>query len=615
MSATNLPLEVILLIGKSLSQKDRLACTTVCKAWSEGFTKSLWSTILPATQKAFKKLCDTISSKQGQEGDYSYVKEMIFTTELKPTVKQVELLQKHFKNLNNVILGCDFGDTGFFGKKIDWKPWSKIKSLTVDDRFRESPENMSDFLDVLPLLTCLEDLTFIRPDKNPLSLKEIDEIPNRLPKIKTMLLSCTLGPLSTKDVRHIEELERGKEGVQICLCVTLIDFRWIYYFLRKYRDFGDFNITFPDDIKRKRLYTDQMVQMVKAAGDEVTKDTKSLLVYEREDGPRLNRLLMESLKEAGVTYSDVSFVTPKQFSRYTNGLQLADFFKNIPQDIKKIQVGMGDMEKFILFSEEICSFPVLESLVIETAVCERPEKLLRNCPKLKELNICLPEGCNMDGVLGKSQYGLESLTVPKEWISADILSFFSKRCGKLNRLDLCGVDLVCYPLSDDGSTVINMAKQHFKSVNLSCKDIVLPMKAKEYETDIKKLHLICVVQMNSYKPAPIKRNGKGESLLSNNVVTRDWYHLYSSDRDPDGLYFYSTHNIRRLKKDEVEYAENYFRDFSNKEDRDNGAVEDMATLMEEAFLDKEDWKESLERGFLEFRCASMDKFVSPYMTE
>ncbi|KAL0083426.1 hypothetical protein F4703DRAFT_1794974 [Phycomyces blakesleeanus] len=614
MSASKLSLEIILLVGSFLSKEDRLACTTVCKSWAEGFTKSLWSVILPTTDEAFKSLCNVLSSKEGQNKDYSYVKELVFPADLKPTIKEVELLQKHFKNLQTIILGCDFEGDNCFNKRIDWKPWSKIKSLTINERYRESSEKMSDLLDVLSLMTDLEDFNLLRPDMYPVSLQDVDAIPDRLPNLKTIMLSCNLAQLHAKDIPYLEKVQRGREVIEICVCVTLIDFRWMYYFLRKYKKFGDFNISFPDDIKRKRLHNDEIIHMIKDAKDEVSKDTTYLVVYERTDGPRLNKLLMESLRKAGVTYSHIAYVTPNEVATYTNGLQLSDFFKNVPKDIKEIRVGLTEMENFVLFSEEMCVFPLLESLEIGTAVCECPDQLLRTCPKLKELDIILPSGCTIDLGLSRSQFPLESLTVNAEFISAENLDFFNKRCGKLTKLDLSGVDLVPYPLSDDGSSVVNISRLHLKSLDLSVKEIFLPLSSiKTYEENCVKLHLICVVSMNGYKAGPVKRNGKSESVLSNDVVTRKWYHMYHSDRQPDSMFYYATYNMRKLKEDEVEFVENYYRNFS-KEDIELEGAGDAATLTEDEYFEKENWKDSLERGFLEFRCASVDKFVSPYMT-
>ncbi|OAD73723.1 hypothetical protein PHYBLDRAFT_64677 [Phycomyces blakesleeanus NRRL 1555(-)] len=596
MLASELPFEILSQIASFLSKPDQCNASSVCRAWKRPFNEEFWRWTDIGYEPGFDRSCCLLLDILGNGSNYGQmVRSLSLAEDIEIHCDILWQLQTYLTGLTYISLPEASLTTSCFHHLNRWLTWS-----TTLTRLRFCIHGMgvgvSDFLDLLEYLPRLQWLEYTpeRATHSLFRLEDVETIHTHLKNLDTLILGTELSCLSPQNLELLSTVQPAVAMTFVKFSVNPVDLRWLYYWAIKYPRLRTLEWITRHDFDPVYMFRDE-----------------TLLLFSQQDSPFE---YLRNLRLLGGIYSRILDKT------------LIDLLCNFKIALKNIkyetQVGRNDAQPTLQLIEDIMrsSSNTIEdfSLSLQHPIAN-PRTVPMTfsvCPHLVNLKICgWTTHLGLDLLLDycvavkRLDITVDTLSIDSESslaffqsvhsmtyfrliansVHASVFNYLSKRCKNLQHMELLNVDIVGPQSVENGSMLIDMSFTHFKTLRLNCTNF------HGHTIDLDTPNTLINIL-----------NVQGVSETRHN-----WYHIHSNPSN----YKYTIGDrhrhlrfTRNLGQKHCKLASTYFnsryRLMREEAIQRNGRIE-----FETKYVDKNNWKIDLLRGFTVLSCASIDQFV------
>ncbi|KAL0077790.1 hypothetical protein F4703DRAFT_1881273 [Phycomyces blakesleeanus] len=609
---TNLPFEILSQIAHFVSADYKFSCILTCKAWRYPFQESLLENIEVSSMDTLDNICAIVKDSTG-----NYTPQELITQSLRVTGKtsladwQETRVFKTFPNLKYL----DMGSLSFYDVDIKCTkygpPWESVTSLKFQvspTSWRISNEFILEILRKIPNLQSIDISSDSFYYLIEFDLSQYNSFHIALPKLTSIKARLGLKDIHPNAVPSIPRTLPALYVTNLYLEHTYCSYLWLYYFCYKYPNlrtliwksvhkFG--NIVIEEDDGRKI----SLLRSVKRLFPHL----ETVDFYTEEPTEWSHSIFWNLLCLSDVPIKKLKYKIKSRDSDATCfGMTIERFTRSFSTTLEKISIVGNvyfDVENIVKLECIYC--PNLVSVEInECGVSIALDNLLDNWPALRRLkfsNVHLY--INPESQRESAQHGLRFMVLDNIVASAPVFKYMSFRCRLLQYMSL-SQSQICGPILDEtGSLCIDMSYTNFRLLQLDHVKFYSSEEDISKDTSINLTLLSHSAGNQTLDEAKKKVNANANENRKSTVEHLSWYHLYCELDCP----FDYVPKVRQLSQQEVCTAIKYFEDFQLKDRTNIFEVERSCNGQ----VDKEDWKEDLYRGYVEFRCGHITEYAVP----
>ncbi|KAL0075906.1 hypothetical protein J3Q64DRAFT_1841110 [Phycomyces blakesleeanus] len=644
MLASELPFEILTLIATHLSQKDKLCCMSVCRAWNVPFRDALWDTVDINRKERLEAICNLSTVQQNiYQTQGNRVQALRLKRRIETTDHQLCILQRFFQQIKRLNIELNALTVKDFGRMSDWSLWRSLTDLKMyiprlDDGRRK--KDLVDILSCLPRLVRLDISEHSRFSAHRYTWDTLESIHAHLPRLKYLQLSLPFDPIPANDIKHIKSITPATNISTVRLLGHNVNLGWLYYFAVKYPNVHTLESRL---LQREASWT----------RDIPDNETLRLLSSFQRPFPHLKAVTITQEATPGLQLDLFLEILQRFFGHlksinynlHTTGGSSLD--NDHPQSISDnpILLSSSALEKLVLQVGPISTTPQLRSplrLGVNSRLVELDlnffdtsihlDSVLNDCVSLKRMKLRSGVITLTDHLADRPSssssssssallfaHGLESVELCRAKVDPKVFNYLSFRCRFLNEMILNDVSIPALISKETGSFCLDMSYTHFKNLKLHGVEFyaVDGSNWNEEHPDIdQNIYILTIDRTHSSPIYPhqldIDRHEPSDNYSSNYdnnnqyqnhlpVQKRLWFHHCWGNTKDD------------LKKEvwvlgyaEAQFAEKYFELFSPEKKYIRRTAEEAA--FHSQLVEKRFWKDDLLRGHITLRCGYVGKY-------
>ncbi|KAL0081486.1 hypothetical protein F4703DRAFT_1867147 [Phycomyces blakesleeanus] len=615
-----LPFEILTEISSFMTNRDKLQCTRVCKAWTRPFQDSLWN-ILDLDYTKLANICSTCDLQNNVYQKNGYLVESLAVREFhKLNDQKLYTLQKTFGALRHLSFQQYSLGKQDFGKTADWNLWRSLTELDLfmpDVSLEIRREEMLKILGCLPRLTRLRIVETYMEEVGSYTWQMLESIHAILPRLRNLHTNIPMNRVQPGDIKYIKSITPASLITQLKLIDHNMDIGWLYYFSLKYPNIDS-------------LYS----QVKRCSGSYIERTTNPDEIRQVSSWSynfsRLKTVTMEQRIKSSVD-SDIFWKSLYQIVGSLDHFIYTVWFEDDISDLPQ-----GEVSRSIGFSSNTLrsAHIVIKSkddhqigAQLKFGICPRLVKLevgarhgviqldllLRNCSSLKTFVLrggSVKLNSESEVHAHKQQdYCLEEVSLWSSTVGTNVFEYISTHCKSLSNLSLSYIKVKRMPSddsndSDEKEVVLDMPHTGFNS--LEFKFTHFSLNTDLYST-VERMALVNSSRDTVYLIVLelLGSISNSADISSTNVNVRKPQETRFSQPANGRMWIYyqplvigeeERRCLRQLGEDETEFVENHFGLSKSTE------AEEMSEEIDSNLL------KDLQLGFMRLRCKYIRDF-------
>ncbi|KAL0084608.1 hypothetical protein J3Q64DRAFT_1743430 [Phycomyces blakesleeanus] len=627
----NLPAEILSKIAYYLSLDEKIICSGVCRQWKGVFQLASWDriTINDRNICSFTKWDNTDFPQYKENGEH--VKNIIMTNTgafeedgwklIQFTFPYIRRIYFSYINLCNVLI--DEPDFCLH--------WVFLKTVVLNMGFYYF-SGRNKFFEILSGLPCLRRIKLVANQKDSSSLRmgTFESMQKHLPLLEYISLNARLSRANQTALLTAKDIILGNSVTEFKLTCPNININWLCYFTRKYLNVRKLKLK--TYLVTPAHTTQDTTTPLSAVIPQKFAHLENAYISVRHNENNEQDLLWKSISPSSIPVRRLAYRQGAHDSPCdkpsTDSLQL--WVDNCSKTIEYLDISSFwklDGISHIPFNFQYC--PHLVYLNLSARVSIKLDCLLDNCKALKKIKLKLSKIICDQNTSGSSlSHDVSTISLYFLDIGTEMLNYISCRCRKLRNLGFHTVNITGNLSEETGSLLIDLSYSHLKS--LSFKNTLICLYSNPNEKYILHRTAIC---------CPLYSHSNNQKLCDNisdkaAIATDDkeqfkenqksmWTDRYITESGPE-----SVRNMSRVIESENATITRPYH-FNVQEGRNAktssefksaaGHIDDQTKKTDVCSLDdaeiiclrqvfKEDQKEDLCHGYVEFRLGSLRKF-------
>ncbi|KAI9019978.1 hypothetical protein CLU79DRAFT_836338 [Phycomyces nitens] len=596
MLASELPFEILSQIARFVPKPDQRIASSVCRGWQRPFNEELWRWIDIGYESGLDRLYSLLLGVLEKNPSYGQmVRSLNLAEDIEMRSDILCQLQTYMTGLTYISLPEGSLVTSCFYNMEHWKDWGK--TLT---RLRFCIHGMgvgvSDFLNLLKHLPRLQWLEYApeRATHSLFRLEDVEIIHTHLEHLNTLILGTELSSMSPQDLLSLSNIQPSRTMTFVKFAVNPVDLRWLYYWSIKYPRLRTLEWITRHDFDPVYMFRDETLALFnrQKSSFEYLWNVRLLGgIYSR----MLDKTLIDLLCIFKISLKSIKYETQVGRNDAHPTLQLIkDIMRSSSNTLEDLSLSLQHPianPRTIPMTFSLC--PRLVNLKICGWTTHLGlDLLLDYCTAVKKLDITVdtlsidPVPC---GISHQPVNSLISFRLIANSVHVSVFNYLSRRCKNLQNMELLNVDVVGSQSIQNGRMEIDMSFTHFKTLRLNCTNF--HGHTIDLDTPESLINILAVETISKTK--------------------HSWYHIHNNPRGYKhtiGDRHRHLRFTRQLTKKQAKFTSRYFGlNYSSIREeiiQKVGRVE-----FETKYVDQDDWKNDLLRGFTALRCASIDQFV------
>ncbi|KAI9020029.1 hypothetical protein CLU79DRAFT_756813 [Phycomyces nitens] len=609
MLVSELPFEILNLIASHLSQKDKLCCMSVCRAWTVPFRDALWDTVDINRKESLEAICSLSAVQQNiYQTQGNRVQALRLKRRIETTDQQLCILQRFFQQIKQLNIELNAINIKNFNRASDWSLWRSLTDLKMyipklDDGKKT---DVLDILSCLPRLVRLDLAEHSRFSAHKYTWETIEAIHMRLPRLKHLQLSLPFDPIPTKDIKQIKSILPASTTT-LRLLGHNMDLGWLYYCAVKYPNLNTLE---------SRLLQRQ------ASWNRDIPDNESihLLSSHQHPFPHLKSVILTQEATPGLQL-DIFLQFIQRFLGHIKSINYNLLTTGSPEDHPPsildhpIHLSSSALQKLVLQVGPISlpqqKWPLglginshlvdLDLNFFDTTV--QIDCVLNDCLSLKRMKLRSGLITLSPDSLSSSPppHGLESIELCRTTVDPDVFRYLSLRCRNLTEMILNDVSIPVSLSRETGNFCLDMSYTHFKTLKLHGVEFYA-VNGCNWNENPDGDHNIYILTIDRIYPSP--RPSYLEEVHGpqdgQDTVKRLWFHHCWGNTKDD-----LKKEVWVLGYTEAQFAEKYFESYSPENTHIRRTAEEPfhSQLVEKRF-----WKDDLLRGRVTLRCGYVGRY-------
>ncbi|KAI9008976.1 hypothetical protein CLU79DRAFT_775469 [Phycomyces nitens] len=470
-----LPQELIIMIANNLSTKDRLVCSTVCKAWKDPFQRSLWRSIeLNAREKLWMVCYD--SKKKGSKYDLNghCTHELLISFTAGIDNQDFHTLLFVFPSLRALKIEAEILPTVNLSRAPGQPYWNMLTSLDIIPPRYKDEAIIVEFARLLTFTPNVRYLGILQSSSKGIECgwRDIEVVHESLPLLIELEISINLVDLEDEDTKDIARVQPSRVTRLIINSFDQSIF-WVYYFACKYPDVQTIKCSLlgdQSDYEETDILYPKLAELSSPFQKLKTLETNSNLAEMFK-----HDVFYVLLHKLGVKLKNVTCVLdweedPQMYSSM-DGLLYGTFtgiFNSIQESVERLSISSPTIlkEDGLFANISICTTLIDLELRINSEHVEL-ENIIRHFPSLKKLAIDSSDGSelvNPPKILPDNCIEILKLEMLK--ISQEALRTISCNLTHLKKMVLSNVTIWGNVSVETGEFCINMSSTRFEYLQL-----------------------------------------------------------------------------------------------------------------------------------------------------
>ncbi|KAI9014577.1 hypothetical protein CLU79DRAFT_890085 [Phycomyces nitens] len=582
--ASTLPPNIVSYIGTFIDDDERLACTLVCKHWTEPFLDAYWGRLYIGRNTM--DITTFISNKSFLINSHR-VWAVDFRVEQLNDYEYFTKYQQFLQGIRYLRFYDKISDISTLLKTFDWILWQSLTHLDifVDSGWESlSSQNLFMKLSVLPCLVRLR-LEYISDvSRRPIfSWNEFESMHHHLPRLEYLEHGFVLKPITRDEIESTKKVKPAQTMKTIKL-KDQVDTRWLFYFALKYpnlqhlsiqrsslqSDYNPIDYTNQQYRSNFQLFStlDQFFPCLKMAATVL--DDKNMYLW---------FIFFETLGHFSTKIEHVDLFSEDAVKQD----DLDRYIHPISESLKVLRI--SSMSRHAVMPFVVC--PRLVTLRISGVFDSRidADTILEYFPALRSLSVRYVHFYLSTNPHTYTPHPLQKLKIEHSEINNDALHYVSICCNQLKHVKFLYLDSMVYDAKDDdgpGQQIFDMSMSNLDTFIFTFAD-ELPDDLKLYPK-----HYV-IEQMDN------DNNGLQTTQQSPRI---NWYHVYCdrTNRKEKILEW-------ELGRRDIEFCQRYLEDFDRRKKR--GKEREDIKKGRLGYTQKRFWKKDLQHGVVVFRFKSV----------
>ncbi|KAI9006611.1 hypothetical protein CLU79DRAFT_840796 [Phycomyces nitens] len=564
------------------------------------FSSLIWNTITISSSSQAKGLCNSLKSDSLWKRHACYTRTLYLSRSVTITKADFITLQTSFRSLEKLHLEAKIEGQSCLDRGIDWATW---KTLTRLEIIRYNPHGSA----ILGFYSILKDYKKqYPPSQDFIDLVGMELVHMHLPLLRVLILVADFYILYQDDIEFIETLLGPKRDTDVELTGTITDFRWIYYFTRRYKKLRHVHCSFPSNIDPDQMLCGRTLALFIKKGS-IFSSLESIAISDKPGQQYINRTIVSWLSQFGSSISSFKYQTLRMEYLKDSNNNMSEILKVLPATIREITLDLTYSWNMYLLKPSILGR--LESLVslkitlsnTKLDMCE----LLEYCQNLE----CLDLSFGIDFLLMSRPisilHNLKSLGLKGGWLPSKLLGQITRQCHQLKYLDIHGLDLLWGDLLPNGAVHLDLSKNNLDSLTIGHR--IMGGCGSNTNPRVDKLIRLQIYSITQLKRLSSSCQNTGYFGYTDPGLYNQWYYSHSTvlkDKQPicDEI------NIRQIKDDELKFVRNYFLELPYYH-RQLIPKYSEYPFKQKPREDPLECKWALNRGYFDVVCGSLEHFT------
>ncbi|KAI9008977.1 hypothetical protein CLU79DRAFT_775473, partial [Phycomyces nitens] len=473
MLASSIPFEVLTVIASFLTHKQRIACTTVCKAWSKAFQHSLWYTVEIVDEQKLGSILDPpIIQEDSYKKNGNRVRDLILKKNLGLTNDQLSRLQGYFQKLLSFKTTYNTLHSDIWNTTSNWCHWNLLTNLDMMTDCFDKTDPEEKLLEVISFLPNLRQMKFSEEcythSHYYYTWETLESIHHALPKLQDLSLDLRFSGIPINSIKSFTDIVPANGLTAFHFKCKNMDIGWHYYFSIKYPNVSTFSA----------------ISSYGNEADETLPDAETMMMLESRmfRFPLLSKVdiynyvcLADHYKILCTVYKDMfKSVTDMTYRlnvlqgllESTNTIEI-DLIDTFPDSLKRLYMDVSSydyVESYTLPTFKTFQHLEYLKLRIPHSTIEL-DMLLNSCPCITHL-IVEAKFINLSSTDAstKDWHKLKTLEVRRSAASSQIFKYLSYRCRSLVAMHLSQVDIIGPPSELSRQMYLDMSFTHFHTL-------------------------------------------------------------------------------------------------------------------------------------------------------
>ncbi|KAL0084433.1 hypothetical protein J3Q64DRAFT_1747668 [Phycomyces blakesleeanus] len=590
MLVSELPFEILLRVAEHLSKSDKTSCASVCKRWTPPFQESLWKNIKAKSLKDIDRFYN-LSKHSTNKFPYTLNRSLIiggkstFTDWLKCCIFQTFPNLMHLDILSMRMENKDVHESEYCG------PIKSLVSLHLKFSTMGKPmvtPKIIRFIAQFPSLEKLNIHSYGPYYSMPLTTSDINTIHQNSPQLKSIKGYISLDNIDQDSVKTIPNTMPVPLVKALDLLITSQSclwshYLWLCYFRYKYPKLRSLKLnivckeggfSFKEYNKRNGSFSSSATPVF------LLLETVQFHINDKRKIP--NAFLWDIIQQSSTSIKRLKYKT------FSNTRKTAPIEEAEPFNINNIII------------PNFSRYPLLVDLDIEYSnISIALDDLLDNCRALRHLYLSKVQLCTSRHAHNNPiQHALQTCDLEDIIIKTSVFNYISFRCRSLDLIKLTRLKICGSISKETGGMDIDMSYTRIKMLII---DRIKFYSSSNNINDSTKVNLFLL----SHLPETSQPN---ENIKMKNVESPmsfiRWFHSIKNDEQ--------SHNFKQDSRELSDQDGQEVLDYYHKHSYtkvSNG--QEQKKYFERSLKDY--WEKDLCRGYAEFRCGYIAKYVIPQL--
>ncbi|KAI9020056.1 hypothetical protein CLU79DRAFT_756912 [Phycomyces nitens] len=600
MLISDLPFEIILHLATFLPIKDRLVCTSVCKAWKIPLQESLWRTVDICNKTKLDAIC-AISNDQHDifQTNGHRVHTLRLADWLSVNDRQFYMIQNRFPYLNRLHVRIKaLGDIGF-DDTTDWKLSRHLNRLEIYIEGLSPMAKVNTLFKILsfsPRIMRLEYIKYYYPRGITFTFEDFEKLHSLLPQLQYLSLDIEFD-VPFEDLPKISTIVPANDLTVVKFRMVTMSLQSLYYLLHKYHKIRTLELDVVSDSSRSHFVRNEILPMFSRLGS----------VF-----PNLDKIIIKGPATCGFAFITLwklirQFNTPLKHLVYDIRSKVFTPDRSAGAIIECIRYCSTTLETISIFGDVRFSYPHMLPLAL--GLCHRLvslnfgvnsnsialDDLLDHCTSLKRLRL------SARSLYTKSKspnsalvHRLQILEMTHAVIEVSLFAYLSRRCKYLKYLRMADAKVFGQVSRRTGSLCIDMFNSRFELLQINS---VCFYGTNNFTCDEEALINLMALAGSDEQQTHSNRR---DSLMPINGSL--WYHTHFHWGDKS-----ESEEVQMLDNKEAERIHRHFRNFRYKNEKVSYQV--GLQRYSHGIASQQSWKNDFSRGYVAFCCGYVRRHV------